>query len=356
MLGLYIHIPFCKSKCKYCGFFSISKFDTDIVKNYLYAIEKELSVYRVYQFDTIYIGGGTPSALDYYELENLLKAIQKLNLKKLKEFTFEANPESLDETKIKILKDFGVSRISIGVQSLDNNVLQFLGRIHKVKDVYTCIYFLKKHNFNFNVDVIFDIPTVPYKKVYNTLAKLCDLNPNHISAYSYSYDTGFLSEYKSDTRSHLIEIVDFLEDRGYFRYEISNFAKKGYESLHNINYWKIGDFVGVGAAAHSMKNLKNCRVRYSHPAEMKRYIENIFCFDNIEIIRDEKEILLENLVFGLRLTSGIELEIFKKLDILDLLSYLIKKGYLESYEDRVCLTKKGSLFLDYVQEYLYSNS
>ncbi|MGA1862009.1 radical SAM family heme chaperone HemW [Deferribacter thermophilus] len=353
MLGLYIHIPFCKSKCKYCGFLSISNFDSDVVKNYLHAIEKELSVYTEYQFDTIYMGGGTPSVLDYYELENLLKTIKKLNLKKLKEFTFEANPESLDETKIKILKDYGVSRISIGVQSLDNNVLQFLGRIHKAKDVYDCMYLLKKYDFNINVDIIFDIPTVPAKTIYETLSKLFDLAPNHISAYSYSFDTDFLNEYKIEKNTHILEISKSLENNGYIRYEISNFAKKGYESLHNINYWKMGDFMGVGAAAHSMINLENSRVRFSHPKNIKDYVDSCFFYDNIEIVRDKREIIMENIIFGLRLTEGVDLELFNRLEIKNMLEELINRGYLKIVGDKVCLTEKGLLFLDYVQEYFY---
>ncbi|KAA0258990.1 radical SAM family heme chaperone HemW [Deferribacter autotrophicus] len=354
MRGLYIHIPFCKSKCKYCGFYSITQFDKSLISKYTKALLKEFELYKNYEFDTIYIGGGTPSILAPVTLSDFLNKLLSLLKKEPLEFTIEANPESLSPEKLKILKEYGVNRISLGVQSMNNNVLKFLGRIHTQSDVYRATYFIKKFGFNFNVDLIYDIPNIDEEITIKSLKKLCDLAPNHISAYSYSFDTLFLSESPPVEKTSMYKIRNLLQEKGYIQYEISNFAKPGFQCKHNIIYWKMHDYIGLGAAAHSMINKKHKRIRWSHCTNIFAYIQSPFQYENYTIIRN-KDVLIENLIFGLRMIEGVDIAIPIELNIMKNIDGLTHQGLLTIKGDKVCLTEKGLLYLDYVQEYLYTS-
>ncbi|MGA1846134.1 radical SAM family heme chaperone HemW [Deferribacter abyssi] len=354
MRGLYIHIPFCKSKCKYCSFYSITHFDKDIISKYIKTLLKEFELYKNYEFDTIYIGGGTPSILPTNILSDFLHNLLLMLKKMPTEFTLEANPESLSLEKLKILKEGGINRISLGVQSMDNNVLKFLGRIHTQHDVYKATYFIKKLGFNFNIDIIYDIPTLDEQIIIKSLKKICNLAPNHISSYSYSFDTLFLSESPPVEKTSMYKIRNLLQEKGYIQYEISNFAKPGFQCKHNIIYWKMHDYIGIGVAAHSMVNKINKRIRWSHNTNISMYIQNPCQYENYELIHNKNK-LIENLIFGLRMIDGVDIAIPKELNIMSAIDDLIYNGLLNIKGDNVCLTEKGLLFLDYVQEYLYTS-
>lgn len=358
MPSLYIHIPFCKSKCRYCGFYSENT-DYYIIEKYISALLRDLQNIEYKEFDTIYIGGGTPSVLSEKNIEDLLKKILEINKIFPLEFSFEANPESLTKEKIDILKDYGVSRISLGVQSLDENVLKFLGRIHNRKDVFRSIEnILKYEEIQINCDIIYDIPTVKESKVINTLKELTNLSVHHISAYNYSFDTNFLREFKdSEDITIFNKVKEFLENKGFYQYEISNFAKPGYHSKHNIKYWRMEEYIGVGISAHSMFYEGRDRVRCSNEGDILSFIKNEHSILR-ELIAPNDQII-EDIVFGLRMNEGVNIvKISERYSypmdkFLKKLYAFFNEGLIEIRGENLCLTKDGQLFLDYVQQRLW---
>lgn len=357
MPSLYIHIPFCKNKCKYCAFYSETI--QNYTEQYLSAVCRDLDKLKYDKFETVYIGGGTPSVLSEENLEQLLKKIWKINKISPSEFTFEANPESLTKEKIVILKDYGVSRISLGVQSLDDDVLKFLGRIHNVKDVFNAIEDIQRYgNFHINCDVIYDIPTVKGSKVLTTLEELTNLPIHHISAYNYSFDTDFLREFKDLEEVTLFNKVrEFLENKGFYQYEISNFARPGYHSKHNLKYWRMEEYIGIGISAHSMFYEGKDRVRCSNEGGIFSFIKNEHKVTK-EVINLEDQII-EDIVFGLRMKEGVNIVTLSDKYLYSMDNFLKKiynlfcSGLLEIRGENLCLTNYGQLFLDYVQQCLW---
>lgn len=356
MKGLYIHIPFCKSKCKYCGFFSECK-DEEVISAYINALKNELKLYEDDKFDTIYIGGGTPSLLKPELLYDLLEYLYKLNGDNAVESTMEVNPDSVNSEQLEILKTFNFNRISIGIQSLDDDVLKFLGRVHTAKKGFDAIEMVMRiGGFSINCDIIYDIPTIPYDKISYTLNKLTELPIDHISAYNYSFDTDFLKE-DYDAESYFYEVKDYIESKSFMQYEISNFAIEGFESKHNINYWMMGEYIGVGVASHSMYYDDCLRVRSAHREGIDEYIKD--CYDIEKQFITQYEQPIEDIVFGLRMIKGVDMTgISKRYDldismIMDRCYQLFDENFLEVRGDRLCLTRKGQLYLDYVQQYLW---
>ncbi|MDO8735392.1 MAG: radical SAM family heme chaperone HemW, partial [Elusimicrobiota bacterium] len=266
--AFYIHIPFCRKKCNYCDFVSMPiqtgdtqwhseakpKNLTDYTDRYLKTLVNEFSLrfpLPVSHFPlTIYIGGGTPSILSEKQIEFLFNGLffylPKLENNEL-EFSCEANPESITEQKLRILKNFGVNRLSIGLQSLDDKILNFLGRVHTLKDFSRCYESARKIGFeNINIDLIFGIPGQTIENWSSTLKSVVRLNPEHISIYSLTIEKGtrFFEnglQKDDDIDADMYEFaIDYLEKNGYHHYEISNFSKPGFECKHNINYWKNG--------------------------------------------------------------------------------------------------------------------
>lgn len=274
MLGLYIHIPFCISKCSYCDFVSYANC-SDIIPSYLEALQKEAFFYKNLPApQTVYIGGGTPSFLSCTQIKNLLDFVNKTYGGNFKEFTFECNPESLNEEKLKILKDNGINRISIGLQSFNDNELKAIGRAHNAEQFLKAYKTAQKYFNNINVDLIAALPKQTKQSFIGSLNKVIALKPNHISVYGlqveentplyksgYSYDDGFYVE--------LLEIAyQTLTAAGFKQYEISNYSLAGFESLHNINYWQSGQYIGLGAAAGGFLNGE----RYCNLSGLKDYI------------------------------------------------------------------------------------
>lgn len=363
--GLYIHIPFCKAKCRYCGFYSTAS-DNDVVDNYIDTIINKLKKLPDKNFDTIYVGGGTPSILSEYQLEKLLTEVKSFASGKkcnsnILEFTVEANPDSLTKEKLHIFKNTGVNRISLGIQALDDNVLSLLGRIHDARTAIKALEMVLDFNFfHVNCDVIYDIPTVDFDTSYNTLKILASYPIHHISAYNYSFDTEFLKEYESsDDETAYYDVVDFLESRGFKQYEISNFGRNDFSSKHNIKYWKMEEYIGIGITAHSMVYEDHMRIRTANNGTIKEYIDNA---ENVEVIKISfNEQIIEDIVFGLRMIEGINLCKLSNhykypVDKLIQISYfLTQEGLIEIKKDYLCLTKKGQLFLDYVQQYFWEH-
>lgn len=353
MRGLYIHIPFCNSLCPYCNFYSEKNVDDDIKEKYVNALIKGISAVNNKTFDTVYIGGGTPSSLSYILLEKLIDNVAKIIDYKGIEWSIEANPESVDNSFISLIKSSPVSRISLGVQSFDDDVLRLLGRIHNGAKAYKASEQLLSTGRELNMDMIYDIPYTDNAKSISTLNKIISIHPHHISAYSYDCtDTGYLKEGVKEDETLFEEVEKICFENGYFKYETSNFALPGKESKHNCLYWQGEEYIGVGTSAHSMVLLEeNKRKRYNHTDCINDYVKNPYHIDNEEIISSD-DALLEDVIFGLRMKKGINLynleKKFGKIDksLLNRIERNIKTGLLEKEEEWLKATKKGSLVLE----------
>jgi len=370
MKSLYIHIPFCKNKCLYCDFLSFIKPDNRYVKQYIDALMVELAFYNNEKVETVYIGGGTPSILNLNDCEKILKILYKsFNLSQLKEFTIEVNPESLSKEKLDLWINYGVNRISVGVQSFNDDVLEKLNRITRKKEIYRAYDLIKRSNIrNFNVDLILGVQD---EKIYQyDIKRTVDLNPNHISVYLLSVGENTPLKKMIDDRKFKIPsdndyerlynyTVDILFNSGYRRYEISNFSKAGYESIHNINYWCYGEYIGTGLGAVSFidkKRIKNCTGLSDY---LKKIAECKEAFDEIEYLSEDK-IKLEKIMLSLRMSRGIKksyiikgLNNKKKKVLFDFVDMLEVNGLIEKDRNMMILTNKGIIRSNTIISELY---
>ena len=363
MTGLYVHVPFCKKKCNYCNFYSISEFSADLMEAYLDAVIVDITSYNNPLIDTIYIGGGTPSIIPVRLMDKFLAKLFGSVTYRSEEFSFELNPESASYNYLELLKSFGVSRVSLGVQSTDNKILKFLGRIHSKKEIYTAVdYICKLFNADeMSMDIIYDIPTVSFDKIKKTLDDVIALSPGHISAYSYAFDTDFLTAFDKKDEGNPYQfsfIKHYLEERGYRKYEISNFARDRHKCKHNMRYWLMENYIGVGCGAHSMTNTDTGRIRKAKCKDIEQYTKNPLSFDN-SLQLSNLEAAVEHIVFGLRMLGGIDLlEIekrYKKIpfEIIKKIEYLVEDGLLYFSKGNLLLLDKGERVFDSVMEYLW---
>lgn len=358
-LSLYLHIPFCKKKCAYCDFVSLAK-SPEYQHNYISALIKEIEKSRVlaslYNIDTVYIGGGTPSFLSEESIDNLLKAIHKnFKLDNVREFTFECNPESLDESKLRLLKKYAINRISLGLQSTDEYELIFLRRSHNFETFLNSYKLIRQVGFkNVSIDLMFAIPTQTIASFSKSLEKVVSLEPEHISCYSLIIEEntlmnrwlneGKISAFDDDTYVDMYRfMINFLNKSGYSQYEISNFAKSGFESLHNSAYWIRQDYLGLGVAAHSLIN----NGRFSNVNNVDEYMLRLLesksptDLDSLEKLTNH-DILNERIFLGLRMNTGIELSDFEQIDgFYEKCIKLKNLGLIEFFEKRIRLTQKG---------------
>jgi len=284
-LGLYVHIPFCQKKCKYCDFVSFSC-EASIINNYFNALEKEIenTIIKDRKISTIYIGGGTPSLCDSKYIVKTLELIkEKFIVHESAEITIEINPGTVNEEKLIDYKIAGVNRISIGLQSTIDRLLKLIGRIHSYEDFLNTYNLARKIGFkNINVDLMFALPTQTKEDLIESLNNIISLKPNHISLYSLILEEN--TELESLVKDGKMELPGeelerkmyhlakkILEQNGYNHYEISNFAKMGLESKHNIDCWNQEEYLGFGLSAHSYFNNK----RYSNISNLDDYIKNI---------------------------------------------------------------------------------
>ncbi|HHD2585932.1 TPA: radical SAM family heme chaperone HemW [Clostridium perfringens] len=361
-ISLYIHIPFCAQKCLYCDFPSFARKD-HLRKAYIEALNKEIINLREkhnnLEINTIFIGGGTPSVLESNELECLLKEIAKLNMAKDIEYSMECNPGNLTEEKLEVMKKYGVNRISMGLQAKQDNLLKGLGRIHNYKTFKENFLLAKKVGFNnINVDLMFGLPNQRLNEWEETLREIISLEPAHISAYSLIIEEGtaFYNLYENDKLKlpteeeerkmyHLAKKI--LEENGFNQYEISNYAKEGKECRHNLAYWNMDNWIGVGSAAASYINGK----RIKNISSVEEYINSINEKGEAveEIINNSKNDNIEEFMFmGLRKINGIDENEFKKrfsMNINDvygeILNKYIDEGLLIRESGRIFLSEKG---------------
>ncbi len=353
--GLYIHIPFCIKKCKYCDFVSYvdkaTLFDSCIDNVLIEAME-----YENEQIDTIFIGGGTPSILSCEQLKKLFNGLYKsFNITDDCEITIEANPSTLDKEKLLILKNYGVNRLSIGVQSFCDDELKAIGRIHNSKTAYNTIELVKDFGFNnFNIDIMLGLPNQTTKTLEKTLKTAISLKPTHISCYSLILEenTPLYDEYENGVYPVISDEYDrelytlaknILKDNGYFQYEISNFSKSGYESRHNLKYWNCDEYIGLGVSAHSYLD----GVRFYNTSDINEYLQKNF-HNNEKTILSQDDKISEYIIMRLRLSSGInEKEFYErfKVSFYDkykaILDKFIKSKLLIYENDSYKLSEKG---------------
>lgn len=363
-LELYIHIPFCKKKCAYCDFLSApanETVQTQYIQSLLAEIEEKAPFYANYQISTIFIGGGTPSILRAGLILNIMETVHRVfHVKKDAEITIECNPKTVSFEKLLFYQKAGINRISIGLQSTENAELEELGRIHTYEDFLESYDLIRKAGFsNVNIDLMSALPYQTIESYEKTLQRILRLQPEHISAYSLIIEEGtpFYEIYEADeilreqgkvprvlpseeTERAMYEMTkELLKQHGYFRYEISNYAKKGYECKHNIGYWTRENYLGLGLGSASLVEEK----RFSNTRELKKYLSGDFSVENQEIL--DKNARMEEFMFlGLRLTKGVS-----QAEFLKQFGFSIENIYGEVLNKLQCegllAKKKGNLFL-----------
>ncbi|MCX7921940.1 MAG: radical SAM family heme chaperone HemW [Clostridia bacterium] len=369
-IGLYIHIPFCKSKCHYCDFNSLPGRELHIPQ-YFEALKKELQLYTTkaknYSIKSIFIGGGTPSLADPEHITNIMYSCREhFNIKKNAEISIETNPGTLSFEKLAAYKSSGINRLSMGLQAWQSHILNYLGRIHSAEDFVENFNQARKAGFtNINADLIFGIPSQTMEEWRHTLTGVVNLGPEHLSCYSLKIEEGtvFGEKLKSGELNQIDDDIDremyhstieILSTKGYNHYEISNFAKPGYECRHNLLYWKIDEYIGLGAGAHSYFEGN----RYNNVCSIERYIaaigQNEIPRENVQWI-DKKDSISEFIILGLRVMDGISLSEFQAKfseDIFDLFGTQIDKlseaKLLELREGKLKLTSNGLDFANQV--------
>ncbi len=306
--SVYIHIPFCKSKCKYCSFVSVVY--QGLQNSYVSALLSEIEFrYNSEPLKTLYFGGGTPSQLSPAEVETIIK---QFNISGETEVTFEINPDDADLEYLKALKSLGINRLSFGVQTFNDEILKYIGRRHDSKTALKALDNSKSAGFtNISIDLIYGLPFQTEEILRQDLEIIKMLDLKHISTYglkieepSYFYYNQPQNTPDDDLQADMyLGVNDFLENIGYKRYEISNFAKIGYESRHNLNYWNNSEYYGFGAAAHGYEN----GVRYANFSDIQEYINNPLKHSS-ENKLTVKEKLEEEIFLGFRRETGINVE------------------------------------------------
>ncbi|HSH52146.1 MAG TPA: radical SAM family heme chaperone HemW [Bacteroidales bacterium] len=368
MAGIYLHIPFCTKKCAYCDFFSLanSKLKDDFVK----AIIKEILLQKHYlqneSVQTIYFGGGTPSLLSFEQLEKILNALYKnFNVDKNIELTLEANPENLNNTFLKDLKKLSFNRLSIGIQSFNDDDLTLMRRTHNTKKAIQSVYDAKNKGFeNISVDLIYGLPNLTQKKWEHNLEKMLELDVQHISAYHLTIEPKTLFKKWSDENKIQLPdeeksfeqyrlLVEKTSANGFLHYEISNFAKDGFISLHNTNYWMGVRYLGLGPSAHSY----NLTSRQWNISNLHVYLDRILKgkvpFEKENLTQKEK--YNDFIITSFRTMWGLNL---KKLDLnfeYSYKKYFLKKvkkyldeNFCTQNNDQIKLSEKGVFISDHI--------
>lgn len=360
LAGFYIHIPFCRSKCPYCDFFSIAS--SSLIPRWLESLKKEISLYRerFSSFDTFYLGGGTPSILDVSTIGEILGCIKtNYRITEGAEITIEVNPGDLNSKKIAEIKSLGINRINVGVQSFHDDELFFLGRGHRAVDSEKVLNKLRKTGFdNIGIDLIYGLRDQSLEGWRKTLKRAVSFNPEHISCYQLTIEgktvfnvmkaKGELKELPEELASRFfLETSDFLEHKGYIHYEVSNFAKSlELRSRHNMKYWHRIPYLGLGPSAHSFDGKK----RWWNYRSVKKYCASLEYgeqpVEDFEILTEEQE-TLEKISLGLRTAEGIIIDDLKDIPGVDeRVANLESTGHIRIKGSRVLPTKKGMLVAD----------
>lgn len=363
-LGIYIHIPFCKSKCYYCGFYSIT--DISLENAYTKALLKEIEhkfayfshVIEKFKNITIFIGGGTPSFLSEENISLILeKILNQTKGKKILEFTIETNPESISEKKIKIYRSFNINRISLGLQSFDNKVLEFLGRPHSLETALKSYEILSKYFENISIDLIGGLPKfkTDFKKTKEFIKKL---KPKHVSFYLLTKDkeNKWFKRLKTDDESQNYDyelFCNIMKSLDYNHYEISNFALKNFECRHNLNYWMRGEYLGFGPSAVSFIKKFDGKndFRLKNTSNLLRYIQNPVSFRKEKI--NPNKAFMETLFLSLRLSKGINKKTLYQFEKIVDVEKIIKN--LDLLVDKMLINRKRNRWFIPEKNFTISN-
>jgi oxygen-independent coproporphyrinogen-3 oxidase len=373
LAGLYIHIPFCKKACHYCDFHftqSVKQID-EMVDAICHELEWQNDFLGNDVVRTIYFGGGTPSLLEEQHLKKIMKLINyEYKTSSNPEITIEANPDDLKEDKLKMLYDQGINRLSIGVQTFDDEMLQWMNRQHSAHEAEHCFYAAREAGFeNISMDLIYALPADDNDIWLSDLRKMVRLNPEHISAYSLTIEpkTTFgnwlqkeiIQPIDEDRSAEQFEIlVDVLSKYRYEQYEISNFAQAGYESQHNSGYWKDEKYLGIGPSAHSY----NGKFRKANIANNAKYLKGVkeqkIPFEVTTLSREDQ--VNEYILTSLRTKWGCDLALLKSKHEIDLiqihgnhLEKLAYQSYLFEEDGFIVLTNEGKLLADKIASELF---
>ena len=365
MSGIYIHIPFCHKRCVYCDFFLVT--NPNLIEKFIKALYQEIEISahasKDSTFDTIYFGGGTPSALSPQQIIDIIKVVKKnFTVTEDAEITIEANPEDLNSANIYEYRNAGVNRLSLGVQSFSDTELKFLTREHKAEDAVEVVEEVKKSFDNYSIDIIYSLPQQTTKDINYSLQKAIGLGVPHISAYALTFEKrtvlhkqmekGIAKQNSEETESEMyIFVSDTLSNAGYKHYEISSFTKPGYESRHNGKYWVLKNYLGLGPSSHSFFNGK----RWNNVKSIEEY-STILGEDKLpkenEAKPDKDELLFEYVMTSLR-SGGIELKKFSELSGNDFhetkkeaVKILVDSKFAEINDERFALTRKGFSIAD----------
>jgi oxygen-independent coproporphyrinogen-3 oxidase len=376
--GVYIHIPFCVRKCPYCDFYSVT--DSALQPRFLKALIAEMELVSAggLCFDTLYIGGGTPSVYGYNDIGQIVSAVSRnFDFQPDSEITIEVNPGTVSIEQLKGYREAGIERINIGVQSFYQKNLDFLGRIHSANEARNALTEAQRAGFkNIGLDLIYGLPDQSKPDWLKDLKQAVEYNPDHLSCYMLTYEKGtpLYSDLKDGRVQPLTEdnvralfetTIDFLEDHKYLHYEISNFARIGKEgkphiSRHNVKYWTLVPYIGLGPSAHSFVEPQ----RYWNVSAVDRYIEVIesgrLALSEREVLSQEQQ-MIEAIFLGLRMTDGIDLGGFKEkfgINFIEaykeILSDLEKRDYIEVDKHNCALTRQGRVFLDSITQMFVS--
>lgn len=345
-VGLYIHVPFCVRKCPYCDFYSCENrlHERDA---YVQAVCRNIRYYgNNKKADTLYFGGGTPSLLSPVQIAEIISCAESEFDLISPEITMEINPATVTPEMLKDYRSAGVNRLSIGVQDLHDDSLETLGRLHTAKQAVKTVYNAKDAGFeNISCDLMIGTKGQTSERLHETLEKITSLPISHISAYMLKIEEGtpyakqnmqdFIPD-EDEVADLYLEMVSFLEEKGFLQYEISNFAKKGFESRHNCRYWKLSDYIGIGPAAHSCYEGK----RFYVPSDLDLFIKE----EHQKTITedDSPDTSQERIMLGLRLAEGIPLSWLDDIQRKSAELFL-KAGLMKKDSDRICFTPRGFL-------------
>ena len=359
--SIYIHIPFCKNICSYCDFCKIY-YDEDICSKYLDALKKEvLDRYKNEEIYTLYIGGGTPSSLSIDNIKQLFDVVRLFKLDKLKEFTFEFNVQDMDEYKLSFLKDNKVNRLSIGVQTINKDGQILLKRECSKEEIEEKVKLARKYFDNINIDLIYAYPNENMDILKEDLDFITGLDPEHISCYSLIIEDHTVIgnsniEYIDDELDlNMYEYIrKYLKDMGYNHIEVSNYSKEGYEPLHNLVYWTNNHYYGFGAGASGYID----KIRYTNTKSVFKYIDGDYKYE--ESVLEEKDIIENEMILGLRLIKGIDKKEFynkynKNIEDVYDIKKLIKDGLLIDDGNRIYIPEdkiyvSNSILINFIGE------
>ena len=344
--SLYIHIPFCNKICDYCDFTKLQYFRKFAI-SYLDALKDELASYSIGKLKTIYVGGGTPTALEDDLFLELLLIIDPYK-EGVKEYTFEANPESLSLEKIKMLKEHGVNRVSLGVQTTNDKILQAVNRDHSFEQVKTAIKNLKEQGIdNINVDLILGLPHTSKKILENDIKNVLSLDVKHISCYGLTvnphtalFNKGFKEPSGDILRQYYDIVEDILKENDFIHYEVSNWAKPGYQSEHNLTYWRNEQYYGVGLGASGYIG----ETRYKDTINLSQYLTRAFISEKEKV--SDKDKLTYQIMLNLRTIEGLDIKYVQ--DKESIVDELVKEGLLIKEQNKLVPTYEGMMILDQI--------